>query len=124
MTVPPWGREATAMSKTLIHGDTTYHFKTNGHPRQLVAWHDLPPEAKDEMQYLLAGALEDLYTLRFFEYRGSWYDAYEFEPTRAEGAEGVVRGLGFEAWQTESAFSAVLIKSYEYDEVIVGYLHW
>lgn len=109
------------MATRTVNG-TTYHVKSNRIPRPLHMLADLPHAARAEFDYVTG---EDMFTPRMFEYRGAWYDTHEFERAGDD-----VHALGFNAWQTESAFSAVVVshfdrEGYEYDDsIVVGYLHW
>jgi hypothetical protein len=104
--------------------DTTARIKikSNNHERPLVSWHDLPAWAQSDFDYIVR---DDRYTPRMFNYRGSWYDAGEFQPSSewlmAEGWQGT---------QGESYFSAVVVRwftrdgEYMDDTIVVGYAHW
>ena len=96
--------------------------KSNRHERPLYGLADLTPKDAEDFDYIEG---EDRYSPRLFNYRGSWYDYYEFQRTSerldADGWDGI---------QTESYFSGVLV-SYRTKEgklldetVIVGYAHW
>lgn len=105
--------------------------KTNNKPRALVSLAQLPDGVHAEwFDYVdaaeLAGTGED-HSPRFFCYRGSWYDSAEFELAPAD-----IRRHGFDGVQTESYFSAVLLRYFDRegnliddgDSVVVGYAHW
>jgi hypothetical protein len=103
------------------------HVKTNGHARPVVTYWDLPEAARPEFDYVRP---TDRDTARFVAYRGAWYDLAEFVGTGSSTVHWV-RAAGFDAWQTESAFSAVIVRwfdefgSYTGDEhVVIGYAHW
>lgn len=100
------------------------HFKSNRHSRKLYAYAELEHAVIAEWfgdDY----PVDDEWEHTFFNYRGSWYDMREFE--RAPDA---YKAHGWDAVQTESYFSAVVITYWDYDgyelddEVIVGYVHW
>ena len=101
----------------------TIHSKTNGHARKLYAAWEMSPEIMArEFEYVVTGD-EDGDSYRFFQYRGSWYDAND----------GFISSWGLEnmpenvnGWQAESAFSAVGIRyaDDDYDAVVVTYCHW
>ena len=57
-------------------GMSRVHLKTNGHRRPLVSFSDMPSEGREWFNYITADEEHDP---RFFEYRGSWYDTFEFE---------------------------------------------
>lgn len=102
------------------------HIHENRHPRPLHSFNELAARGADmsDVDYI-----EDLYygrdEPRLFVYRGSVYDGHEFEP-----APGWIRALGYDSWQTESVFSAVVVTWFDRDgdtldgEIIVGYVHW
>lgn len=107
------------------------YVKCNHHPRALVSYAELPTGvAAREFDYLDAAELattgED-YSPRFVQYRGSWYDTQEFD-----SSPDFARVHGFDAWQTQSVFSAVGLQWFDKegnlldfgDSVIVGYMHW
>ena len=96
--------------------------KTNGHARDLLAYVDLTPAQREDVEFYMGAPdadNEEHYALRFFIYRGATYDVHEFE--RAWRPD-------LEAWdgaQGESYFSAVLVRYTDhFDGVIVGYAHW
>ena len=105
--------------------------KTNGHARELKSYAELPAGvAAREFDYVgeLTEADDAAYDSRFFEYRGSWYDTQEFQRVPSDASS-------FEGWdgvQTESYFSAVLIRypfewdgmTVDYGAVVVAYAHW
>lgn len=62
---------------------------------------------------------------RFFRFRGSWYDTHQFELIATLGLDIRHALTEYHAVQTESAFSAVLIKHhFDDDTVTVAYAHW
>lgn len=118
----------TTHQVSTLGGTQTVHLKGNRHPRPLVSYRDLPPEARAEFDYVADAFAEGYDTTdvpRFFQYRGSWYDDCEFEP-----APDWIKALGYDTWQTESAFSAVVVTWFTKDgdtlddEIIVGYIYW
>lgn len=98
--------------------------KCNNIPRELHSYGDIPEPERHYFDYIEES---EHFDMRFFNYRGSWYDYYEFERTGNELA-----ALGFDGVQGESYFSAVVIRyfdrdgnAYDYgDSVVVGYAHW
>ena len=107
---------------------------TNNHSRDLLAWYDLPTEARADFDYLREdmGELaddwsDDAYAPRFFRYRGAWYDVQDFvliesdiNPSgmRAPFAHVVERGSELAQWDgiaTDSYFSATVVR-YARDE--------
>lgn len=108
------------MATKTVSGNT-YHVKCNNKPRPLYSLADRP-ELAEEFDYITG---DDQYSARLFNYRGSWYDYYEFEV-----AADNFKALGFDGMQGESYFSAVAVRyfdadGYEYDgEIVVGYIHW
>ena len=123
--------------------------KTNGHQRELKSLAELDEATVDEwFDYLhdaWYGQTDEALQPRFFQYRGSWYDTQEFaaigvrshrigEPGR-NGFGLLVDDdsplLSWDGVQTESAFSAVLLKwghdwsgQPDFEAVIVAYAHW
>lgn len=107
---------------------------TNNHPRSLVTFFDLPVRARAGFDYV---AGEECYSYRFFQYRGKWYDTYEFSPivprSRARGfAHGADDNSPLLKWDgilPDSFFSAIVLRyprdgfnysSYDDPSVIVG----
>lgn len=79
---------------------------SNNVPRELVTWQELPESERHWFEYILTSDLaseDDQYSPRFFNYRGSWYDANEFTiaPDDMRPWEGI---------RTETFFSGVLIR--------------
>ena len=96
------------MTKTII---------TNHKPREMSSWFDLPESERDDFDYVEES---DRYNYRFFKYLDSWYDFHEFET-----ATGDIRAAGWHAWQTDSYFSATLIKYNDDDDTVtVGRARW
>lgn len=113
------------MSRTIVNPslpEFTYHLTTNRQPRDTVSWHDLPAKEQEIFDYIEG---EDQYTSRLFQYRGSWYDYYEFEQ-----ASEFFQAEGWDGMQAQSAFDAILITYFDKDgdflddQVIVGHIHW
>lgn len=99
---------------------------TNNVPRPLVSGCGVPAAIMDsEFDYVPE---DDRYSERFFCYRGSWYDLHEFSMIQARGAAGyadhpVDVNSPLRAWdaiQTDSYFSAIVIRLVDDDRVIVG----
>ena len=109
------------MTAYVING-TELHVKTNRHPRPLLSFAEIPASARHWFDYV---AEDEQFDARFFSYRGSWYDAREFER-----ADESVAALGFDGVQTDSYFSAVVVSysdsdgDYLDDAIVAGYLHW
>lgn len=124
--------------------------KTNGHVRPLQAYVDLPHNVRADFDYIDPDKGEDtgsVYDLRFFEYRGSWYDlndgfqricrqsaqlrdplAYDSFALRVADDSPLI---GWDGAQAESAFSAVLVRwakdwdgQLDTEAVVVGYANW
>lgn len=99
-----------------------YTLKTNNKPRPLASFNDLPQAERGRFEYVDE---EDRDSPRMFLYRGSWYDAEDFECAPHD-----VAALGFDGVQADSMFSAVVLRyfdceGYAYDDaVVVGYLYW
>lgn len=105
-----------------IHEDNSgYWLITNNHFRDLHCAEDVDPKiVKEWFDYL---SEEDLGSPRLFEYRGSWYDANEFDYRDRNSFPSTVHG--WDGVQCESAFSAVLIRyDDDYEAVAVAYMHW
>mgnify|MGYP003439476254 CR=1 FL=1 len=99
---------------------------TNNAPRPLVSGCDVPAKIMDsEFDYVDD---DDKYSERFFCYRGSWYDLHEFVRIRPRAdAVGFEHGVdadsplaSWHAIQTDSYFSAIVIRLADDDRVIVG----
>lgn len=98
--------------------------KSNGQRRELIPFVRLSFKQQQDFLYVEESERWDN---RFFEYRGSIYDYREFQAT----SPGELNSLGWHGFQTESAFSAVLVKVFDpetnepfEDEIVVGYAHW
>ena len=99
---------------------------TNNVPRPLVSGCDVPAKIMDsEFDYVPE---DDRFSARFFCYRGCWYDVCEFSMIQTRGAAryadhpvGVDSPLrAWDAIQTDSYFSAIVIRLVDDDRVIVG----
>ena len=101
---------------------------TNNVPRPLVMGMDVPATIMDSgFDYVPE---DDRYSERFFCYRGSWYDLHEFVRIQLRGAAGfnpmchtAEPGEPLASWhaiQTDSYFSAIVIRLADDDRVIVG----
>lgn len=85
---------------------------TNNQPRPLWSYYDMSKRGQDDHDYVKEQERYDDGP-RFFQYRGCWYDSYEF--MRAEHIDG------WDGYMTDSFFSAVVIRFTEDgEEVIVG----
>lgn len=86
--------------------------KTNNQPRDILYWWDLPEKERKELDYL--DTEEKREWGRFFRYRGDVYDLGEFcVASDFPGWHGI---------QTDSYFSAVLVKYTEcHEKVTIGY---
>lgn len=107
--------------------------KTNGQARELVSWNDLPEKARQDFDYVEE---EERWSLRFFEYRGAWYDTGDCQVIHVNRPDGTFTGGAFgvnvmpdspfASWQgifSESFFSAVLFRYVDtnFESVVVGY---
>lgn len=102
----------------------TLTITTNGHYRELWSLAELnDPKIREEFDYI---GTADEYGQRLFKYRGSWYDLQEFEPIRQYSQlRDANLADKWDAIQTQSAFSALLVKyGPGYESVAVGYTHW
>ena len=92
----------------------TIKIVTNNKPRDLMCFHDIPSKFQNDFDYVKD---DDRYSLRFFKYRGEWYDTNEFFDTPIIS--------GWSIAQTESYFSAIYIKfCNQYESVKVAFAHW
>lgn len=110
-----------------------YTLVTNRHTRMLYSWNELPSnEIRKEFNYIVDSEMREFGSVdgiddykRFFNYRGSWYDYYEFEVASHD-----VKRLGFDGMQPQSYFDAIVVSyfdkaGYELEDcIIVGHLHW
>jgi len=99
--------------------------KWNGQRRELVMFANLSTKQQQDFDYI---RVDEFYDPRFFEYRGSIYDCREFQVTPGVSE---LNSLGWQGWQPESYFSAVVVKVFDSetnilfeDEIVVGYAHW
>lgn len=113
------------MSRTIQTNHGPMYLKTNRQPRPLYSTTDaiyLGADPRD-FEYIEGKETRD-WDKRIFQYRGSWYDANEFEV-----ATDQIKALGFDGTQSESMFSAVLVTywdrwgTYLDQSIIVGYIH-
>lgn len=120
------------MRKVFVHDELhSTVIKSDGRERELKALYELPAGiAESEFPYVeYSEENPEAYRPRFFQFRGEWYDT-------AEGFDALstYRGFkrdfgGWHAIQTESAYSAVLIRyphsdENDWDSVVVAYTHW
>lgn len=98
---------------------------TNNHARELFMGSELPKEVVErDFDYLgpYEESNEEMCQLRFFKFRNSWWDAFEFEAIRD------VKNPIWKKWhgvQTQSVWDAVVIRYTEdYDAVVVGHATW
>lgn len=113
------------MSVTISTDRGQVHFISNHKPRAVVSFYDLPEAEQSNFDYVDGG---ERYTHRFFEYLGSWYDVEEFSTDTMDE----MRARGFDGIQTDSYFSATVVKWFDEDgiytpaegEVVVGRIHW
>lgn len=91
---------------------------TNNHARMLLMWAELPEGiGESEFDYVEDG---DRHEPRFFNYRGAWYDAFEFEYIFDQYCYAPLRDK-WAAVQTDSFFSGIVIRWHRCPEsVIVG----
>ncbi len=91
---------------------------TNNKPRMLLMWEELPEGiGESEFDYVEDG---DRYEPRFFNYRGAWYDAFEFECVYDRPCFAALRGK-WTAVYTDSFFSGIVLRWLdEFESVIVG----
>jgi len=94
---------------------------TNGHRYTLLTWHDLPTQAKADFDYL---AEDERFDVRFVRYRGPWYDVQDFmfvpEPDQSPPNGPGHWAAGWDAYQSDSFFSGVLVRYVDADQVVMG----
>jgi hypothetical protein len=106
--------------------------RTNNVPRDLVAWHDVPEKIRQDWFDYVTDE-DERYSLRFFEYLGSWYDSGEFELIDRAGIVSQLKN--WDGAQTQSFFDAIVIryqfedfgvhgKDVDYERVVVGRATW
>lgn len=80
--------------------------KTNNHYRELLAAYELPEGIlESEFDYLDPSEDNDeLYSPRFFQYLGEWYDIQEFSVISSSESWG-----GWQGIQPDSYFSGVVV---------------
>src|SRR5690606_20619421 len=111
-------------------GPVTVDLHENRHPRELASFRELVNRGVDvsDVDYIATAYGEGFDSIddpKLFIYRGSVYDAAEFEP-----APDWIKALGYDSWQPESAFSAVVACWFDRDghrlddEINGGYIHW
>ena len=89
---------------------------TNNQPRVPYALYELPAEVQKEFDYITD---DDMYTPRFVQYKGTWYDVYDSQSVTGE--LGFNQFKGWHGVVSESFFSGVLFKWVDDgDSVIVG----
>lgn len=114
-------RMESIMPTRKVNG-TEYRVNGNRHARPLISWYELPTGERDNFDYVEES---ERYDTRFFQYRGEYYDYYEFERAGDD-----VRALGYDGVQSQSYFSAVVVSYFDRDghelsgEIIAGYIHW
>ena len=92
--------------------------RTNNQPRELVCFYELPESAREEFDYVNE---EEHHSPRFFRYRGAWYDTGEFQYIPASLPPNLAFMRDWHGQQSESYFSAVLIRySQDFESVTVG----
>jgi hypothetical protein len=97
---------------------------TNNVPRDVLYWHQLPEDARNDFDYLESEEAQQ--EAKFFEYKDSYYDLHEFDSLGSAGYRDELAQQGWHAVQTDSAFSAIVIKwaNEDYDSVVVGRASW
>jgi hypothetical protein len=91
---------------------------TNSHPRDLFCFWDLPEAAQPDFDYITG---EDRYSPRLFRYRGAWYDTGEFFPIPDHPDW---RGLRWDGYQSDSYFSATLVRYVDGGERVIVGRYW
>ena len=86
---------------------------SNHQARDLVCFYDMPEKEQNEFDYVRED--HDRCSLRFFKYKGEYYDSYEF--VRSPDSFPSY----WQGYQSDSFFSGLLIRfSEDDDSVIVG----
>lgn len=100
---------------------------TNNVPRDVLYAHELTPDERKEFDYLDWDKLEKGEdSASFFRYKGQLYDLGDgFESTNQYGRPVSEDFVGWDAYQSDSFFSGILIKwagdgGDRYDYIIVG----
>lgn len=115
------------MARQLQTEHGVVHLHTNYHRRPVVALVDIPEAAQADFDYLTGDEREDW---RIFEYLGAWYDLND---GFTDGRDvDWVRAAGFNALQTDSYFSGIVVRWFDEDgtymphdgEIVVGRVHW
>ena len=98
---------------------TQVEVKTNNQLRELIDFQDLPEKIqKEEFDYIKEG--EGF--VRFFKYKGEYYDSHEFMVVN-HGREALpVAFKGWSGYQSETFFSGLLIKfvDNDFENVVIG----
>ena len=90
---------------------------TNNKPRTLLMWAELPEGiGESEFDYVEDG---DRHEPRFFNYRGAWYDAFEFEYIYDQPCYAPLRGK-WTAVQTDSFFSGIVLRFRWFDNTVIA----
>ena len=86
---------------------------TNNQPRNLIYGYELTDKEREDFDYIDEDEIDGH---DFVRYRGNVYDIGEFMLCQDED----LTSQGWTGYFTDSAFSAILIKYYDQDEVIMG----
>lgn len=97
---------------------------SNYHDRDVIYWHDLTEEERNNLDYVIESGRE---WWQGFRYMGSVYDLGEFEIAPHE-----LKSRGWDGWQTDSCFSGIAVRYFdeEGNETIsegcvkVARVHW
>jgi hypothetical protein len=108
---------------------------STGEQLDLISFAQLPDDARPDFDYITGG--EEVWANRMFHFRGQWYDVNDFDALRRASAPRdanprvhvVADDSALLAWdgiQTDSAFSAVVVKYLGEDcgRVIAGAVSW
>ena len=92
---------------------------TNNKPRSLITWAELP-EGIGESGFDYVED-EDRHEPRFFNYRGTWYDIFEFEYIYDRPCYAPLLRGKWTAVRTDSFFSGIVLRWFDgFNSVIVG----
>jgi hypothetical protein len=94
----------------------SYTLRCNNQYRPIIGWHDLTEKERAEFDWIEP---ESEYGYSFFRYRGQVHCLSDYMVAYDD-----IKALGFDALQTDTAFSAYVIKlSDDNESVRVGYVY-
>lgn len=91
--------------------------KTNNIPREMISFQDLPERSKCDFNYLSEG---ERYESRLVKYRECFYDVYDSEVNRNDGAfNSKCFPIKWDSYISDSFFSGVLFQLAEDNECVI-----